>query len=101
MDTLGEWSDGDDEWIFDVDEWDDPEADDIIRNILDNTQTGEGKKRKNESVDDDDDEEQEEQDFYKIENVRKHRSKKFRATATDHTIRFNNVLNDMDLIEKT
>ena len=94
MDTLGEWSDGDDEWIFDVDEWDDPEADDIIRNIPE--QTGEGKKRKNE---DDDDDDKEEQDLYEIVSVKKHRSKKFRATATDHTIRFNNVINDMDLIE--
>ena len=41
MDTLGEWSDGDDEWIWDVDdEWEfsDSEADDIIRNV----QIGEG-----------------------------------------------------------
>ena len=94
MDTLGEWSDDDDLWIWDVDEWDDPEADDIIRNIPE--QTGEGKKRKNE---DDDDDDKEEQDLYQIVSVKKHRSKKFRATATDHTIRFNNVINDMDLIE--
>ena len=93
MDTLGEWSDDDDLWIWDVDEWDDPEADDIIRNIPE--QTGEGKKRKNE----DDDDDKEEQDLYQIVSVKKHRSKKFRATATDHTIRFNNVINDMDLIE--
>ena len=36
MDTLGEWSDGDDGWIFDVDvpdERDDPEADTSIRDI--------------------------------------------------------------------
>ena len=93
MDTLGEWSDDDDLWIWDVDEWDDPEADDIIRNIPE--QTGEGKKRKNE----DDDDDKEEQDLYEIVSVKKHRSKKFRATATDHAIRFNNVINDMDLIE--
>ena len=93
MDTLGEWSDDDDQWIWDVDEWEfsDPEADDIIRNI----QIGEGKKRKNDDDDDDDDE----QDFYVKESVRRHRSKKFRATATDHTIRFNNVINNFDLIE--
>ena len=38
MDTLGEWSDDDDQWILDVDvpdEWDDPEADAFIRNIPD------------------------------------------------------------------
>ena len=47
--TLGEWSDSDDDWIWDVDEstlweWSDPEADDIIRNIK--VQAGRGKKRK-------------------------------------------------------
>ena len=33
--TLGEWSDGDDDWIWEIDdwEWNDPEDDDIIRNI--------------------------------------------------------------------
>ena len=33
--TLGEWSDGDDEWIWEVDdwEWSNPEADDAIRNV--------------------------------------------------------------------
>ena len=38
LNTLGEWSDGDDDWIWDIDEsdlweWSDPEADDIIRNV--------------------------------------------------------------------
>ena len=135
-DTLGEWSDGDDEWILDVDvpdEWDDPEADAFIRNIPEQTdewddpeadafiqnipeqtgewddpeqmaewndpeQTGEGKKRKHDDGDDDDDD-KEEQDFYEIVSVKKHESKRFRATATDPEIRFNNVINDMDLIE--
>ena len=92
--TLGEWSDGDDDWIWDVDEsdpweWSDPEADDIIRNI----QTGRGEKRKSvESL-------LPEKDFYEKESVTKHKSKKFRMTATDHTIRFNNVLSELDLIE--
>ena len=92
--TLGEWSDGDDDWIWDVDEsdpweWSDPEADDIIRNM----QTGRGKKRKsNESL-------LPEKDFYEKESVTKHKSKKFRMTATDHTIRFKNTLNQLDLIE--
>ena len=94
--TLGEWSDGDDDWIWDVDEsvlweWSDPEADDIIRNI--NVQTGGGKKRKSDGV------AELEQDFYVIESVKKTKSKKFRMTATDHTIRFNNVVSDLDLIE--
>ena len=191
MDTLGEWSDGDDEWIFDVDvpderddpeadtsipdipeqmmptewddpeadafildipeqmmpvEWDDPEADGFIHDIPeqmlldawndyvadgsirdipeqmildarddpeadafiqnipeqtdernDPEQTGEGKKRKH--GDDDDDDGEGEQDFYEIASVKKYTSKKFRATATDTEIRFNNVINDIDLIE--
>ena len=47
--TLEEWSDGDDDWIWDVDEsdlweWSDPEADDIIWNI--DVQSGRGEKRK-------------------------------------------------------
>ena len=92
--TLGEWSDGDDDWIWDVDEstlweWSDPEADDIIRNI----QTGRGEKRKS------DEPLLPEKDFYEKESVTKHKSKKFRMTATDHTIRFNNVLSELDLIE--
>ena len=92
--TLREWSDGDDDWIWDVDEsdlweWSDPEADDIIRNI----QTGRGKKRKG------DEPLLPEKDFYEKESVTKHKSKKFRMTATDHTIRFNNVLSELDLIE--
>ena len=108
MDTLGEWSDGDDEWIWDVDdEWEfsDSEADDIIRNvwefsdseaddIIRNVQIGEGEKRKN------NEEPEPEQDFYVKESVKKHMSKKFRMTATDHTIRFiNNTVNNFDLIE--
>ena len=92
--TLGEWRDSDDDWIWDVDEstlreWSDPEADDIIRNI----QTGRGEKRKStEPL-------LQEKDFYEKESVTKHKSKKFRMTATDHTIRFNNVLSELDLIE--
>ena len=94
--TLGEWSDGDDDWIWDVDEsalweWSDPEADDIIRNI--NVQTGRGEKRKS------DEPLLPEKDFYEKESVTKHKSKKFRMTAMDHTIRFNNVLRQLDLIE--
>ena len=138
--TLGEWSDGDDEWIWEVDEWEwrDPEADDAIRNIeigdihvdewewsdseaddiirnieignmhvddgelsdpeaddiIRNIQTGDGKKRKSE-----DEVEDPEQDFYVKESVKKHNSKKFRLTATDHTIRFNNNVSNLDLLD--
>ena len=154
--TLGEWSDGDDDWIWEIDEstfmdwsdpeaddiirnidentsgdWSDPEADDIIRNIDENTscdwtdpeaddiirnidentscewsdpeaddiirninvQTGGGKKRKSDEVP------EPEQDFYEIETTKKYNSKKFQMTATDHTVRFNNTLDDLDLLE--
>ena len=114
--TLGEWSDGDDEWIWEVDdwEWSNPEADDVIRNIeteemdvedgewsdpeaddiIRNVQLGDGKKRKSE-----DELEEIQQDFYVKESVKKHNSKKFRLTATDHAIRFNNNVGDLDLLE--
>ena len=154
--TLGEWSDGDDDWIWEIDEstfmewsdsdpddiirnidentscdwsdpeaddiirnidentsceWSDPEADDIIRNIDENTscewsdpeaddiirnidiQTGGGKKRKS------DGDPEPEQDFYEIETTKRYNSKKFQMTATDHTVRFNNALGDLDLLE--
>ena len=102
--TLGEWSDGDDDWIWEIDDdiirnidenvssnWSDSESDDIIRNI--DIQTGGGEKRKSDEVP------EPEQDFYEIETTKKYNSKKFRMTATDYTIRFNNVLNDLDLLE--
>ena len=178
--TLGEFSDGEDDFVFDIDEslWGDPEADDIIRNINeeeiltraygnDNTvirdsnqeeilsgewsdpeaddlirnineeeilagaygnddddvirnvneeeilarvygnndiirnidedevQTGRGEKRKNES----DDEDEQGQYYYHLESSKKYHSKKFGMTATDHKVRFNNVLADFDLLE--
>ena len=105
--TLGEFSDGEDDWIMDIDEsnynleelnddedawvreldsslWSEP--DDIL-------QTGRGKKRKSEEP------LLPEKDFYEIESVKKHHSKKFGMTATDHIIRFNTVLSELDLIE--
>ena len=97
--TLGEWSDGNDDWIWDVDESDlrsDSETDDSIQSdpqTDDTIQTGRGEKRKS------DEPLLPEKDFYQKESVTKHKSKKFRMTATDHTIRFNNVLNELDLIE--
>ena len=104
--TLGEFSDGEDDWIVDIDEsntldelsddedvwvreldsslWSEP--DDIL-------QTGRGEKRKS------DEPLLPEKDFYEIESVKKHHSKKFGMTATDHIIRFNTVLSEIDLIE--
>ena len=166
--TLGEFSDGEDDFVFEIDEklwersdpeaweWSDPEADDLIRNINedevlarvygndddddlirninedevlarvygnddddelipnideeevlarvygndideDEVQTGRGEKRKSEDEQDDDDEQG--QYYYHIESRRKYHSKKFGMTATDHRVRFNNVLADFDLLE--
>ena len=139
--TLNEWSDGEDDFVWQIDEnlgewnntedddlirnidendivgqpmWDNTEDDDLIRNIDENNilgepiqddfirdsdlpnepiQTGRGEKRKsNEPL-------LPENDFYHIESVKKHNSKKFGMTATDHIVRFNNVLHDVDLLE--
>ena len=111
--TLGEWSDGDDDWIWEIDESSfmersDPEGDGIIRNMdetvfmersdqgaddIINVQTGRGKKRKSDEIP------ESEQDFYQIETTKKYYSKKFQMTATDHTVRFNNTLVGLDLLE--
>ena len=125
--TLGEFSDGEDEFVMEIDEnlweWSDNEADDLIRNINEDevlaglygnnddelisnidenevlaevTQTGRGEKRKS-------DEQllpvESGEYYYNIETVKKHHSKKFGMTATDHTVRFNNVLAQVDLLE--
>ena len=99
--TLGEFSDGEDDFVLEMDEnvWDNSEEDDqLIRSIDEDevlNQTGRGDKRKsNEELD-----EEPQQDYYEIETVRKHYSKKFRMTAKDHTVRFNNVLHNVDLLE--
>ena len=147
--TLGEFSDGEDDFVWQIDEnlweWSDPEADDLIRNINEEeilarvygnddnlirnidenevltglygndddddlirninedevlAQMGRGEKRKNDDDDDEEEEEEEEgQDYYIRESVKKYYSKKFGMTATDHKIRFNNVLTDFDLLE--
>ena len=137
--TLGEFSDGEDDFVFEIDEWSNSEDDDLIRNInedevlcglnddddddlirninekdiwtlrydfygddltrdndLVGEQTGRGEKRKS-------DEQllpvESGEDYYNIETVKKHHSKKFGMTATDHIIRFNNVLHNVDLLE--
>ena len=40
-----------------------------------------------------------EENFYVIENVKQVKSKKFRTTAMNYSVRFNNTENDLDLIE--
>ena len=122
--TLGEFSDGEDDFVFQIDEnlweWSDPEADDLIRNINEEevlsgvygngddddlirnidedevlAQMGRGEKRKSEDEQDD----EQGQYYYHIESRKKYYSKKFDMSATDHRVRFNNVLADFDLLE--
>ena len=122
--TLGEFSDGEDDFVFEIDEnsWSDPEADELIRNINEEevlsglygndddddlirsineeevlAQTGRGEKRK--SDDEDPLPPEQGEDYYTIESSKKYYSKKFGMTATDHKVRFNDVLADFDLLE--
>ena len=98
--TLNEWSDDEDDWVFEIDEQNnnnEEEDDQLIRSINENevlNQTGRGQKRKN--VDQD---EELQHDYYDMDTARKHHSKKFNMTATTHTVRFNNGLKDVDLLE--
>ena len=70
-----------------------------------NPKTGHGQKRKNESDDDDDDDDESESEdeqgqyYYELKSSEKYHSKKFGMTATDHNVRFNNVLADFDLLQ--
>ena len=85
--TLDQFSDGEDDFVFGTDD-------------TDGVQTGRGEKRKNESDDDETESEDEQgQYYYQLESRRKYHSKKFGMTATDHRVRFNNVLADRDLLE--
>ena len=166
--TFGEWSDGEDDWIFEIDEdeilrrlnegeWNNSEDDELIRNIdeeeilrglfgngdlehyidegtnneddelirnideeeilrglnndgdlipdinegtnseddkLEREQTGRGEKRKAENQ-----KGEQGQHYYQIEAVRKQYSKKFKTTAQNYSVRFNNGLDDVDLLE--
>ena len=121
--TLGEWSDGDDDWVFEIgestflsqsiptntlDEFSDgedvcvyennsEEDDDLIRSINEDevlNQAGRGKKRKSNDQD-----EEPLQDYYEIEPPKERKSKKFGMKAMDYTVRFNNGLNDVDLLK--
>ena len=57
-------------------------------------QTGQGKKRKAENQD-----VEQEQDYYQIKPVREHYSQKFKMASKNYSVRFNNVLDDVDLLE--
>ena len=100
-----EWDDSEaDDMIVDDSEWSNDEPDDMnvddgeranpgVDDVIRDIQTGRGEKRKS------DEPLLPEKDFYEIESVKKHHSKKFGMTATDHIIRFNTILNEIDLIE--
>ena len=60
-------------------------------------QTGRGEKRKNE--DETESEDEQGQYYFELESEKKYYSKKLKMTATDHKVRFNNVLADRDLLE--
>ena len=97
--TVNEWSDDEDDWVFEIDEQNNNEEEDdqLIRSINENevlNQAGRGQKRKN-----DDQDEELQHDYYEMKTARKHYSKKFDMTATTHTVRFNNGLKDVDLLE--
>ena len=98
--TLGEFSDGEDDFVFEIDEgvWNSSEEDDdLIRSINEDevlNQMGRGEKRKS-----DDQDEEPQQDYYQIKPVRKHHSQKFNMTAKNYSVHFNNVLHDVDLLE--
>ena len=67
-------------------------------------QTGRGEKREHESDHESESEDGQREDeqgqyYYQLESRRKYHSKKFGMTATDHRVRFNNVLADRDLLE--
>ena len=71
---------------------------------INEVQTGRGQKRKNESDQESESEDEQSEDeqgqyYYQLESRRKYHSKKFGMTATDHRVRFNNVLADRDLLE--
>ena len=74
---------------IDEGEWINSEDDELIRE-----QTGRGKKRKAENQN-----EEQGQNYYHIKPVRKHHSKKFNTTAKNYSVQFNNVLDEVDLLE--
>ena len=102
--TLGEWSDGDDDWVNEIventlGEWSDSDGDEIISNVEENVQSGRGRKRKSTETGEGSSTSAPEENLYVIENVKNVKSKKFQMSATHYTTRFNNTVSDLDLIE--
>ena len=127
--TLGEFSDGEDDFVFEIDEsvWNNSEEDDdLIRSInedevLNQIQSAENAWNNSEEDDDvirninedevlnqigrgekrksDDQDEEPQQDYYRIKPVRDHHSQKFNMTAKNYGVHFNDVLHDVNLLE--
>ena len=77
--------------------WNNSEDDDLIRSINEDevlNQMGREEKRKS-----DDQDEEPQQDYYQIKPVRKYHSQKFNMTAKNYSVHFNNVLDDVNLLE--
>ena len=83
---------------FEEGQFSDAEEDDFVFET-NQVQTGRGEKREHESDVESESEDEQGQYYYQLESRRKYHSKKFGMTATDHRIRFNNVLADRDLLE--
>ena len=107
--TLGEWSDSDDEWVWDVME-NVTNYDEINEGESTSTNTGEWNVTENvqagrgEKRKNDEINEgastSSENDFYVIENVKQTKSKKYRMAATNYLLRFNNTESKLNLIEE-
>ena len=82
--------DSDDDPIPDVSD----EGGNSEEDVLEHEQTGRGVKRKAENQN-----EEQEQDYYQIKPIREHHSQKFNMTAKNYGVHFNNVLDDVDLLE--
>ena len=65
-----------------------------INDELEHEQIGRGEKRKAQNQND-----EQEEDYYRIKPIREHHSRKFNMTAKNYGVRFNNVLDNVDLLE--
>ena len=104
--TWGDWSDGVDDLIFEIDEWSDgndgyennsDEDDNLIHSINEDevlNQVGRGQKRKSNDQD-----KEPRQDYYEISPPKERKAPKFGMKSMDYVVRFNNDLNDVDLLE--
>ena len=127
--TLGEWSDGEDDFVWEIDEsvflpstleeWSNDGDDELIRNIdeaavlrglndgepipdiHDEGSNSEGDEQTGRGVKRKAENQyvEQEQDYYQIKPVREHHSQKFNMTAKSYGVHFNNTLDDVDLLE--